>query len=278
MHIAELWPIVGTILLTDFLRYFLAAGLAFLILWKWLRPYLEHRRINPRYPTSADLRREFQYSLLTVLIFAANGFMVYALSRNGTLKLYSDVHAYGWTYWIVSLIGVVVLQDAYFYATHWLMHRRALFRWVHAVHHRSRNPSPWAAYAFHPLEAIVLAVFLPLVLLVVPLHVAVVVLFLLHMIVRNVLGHSGFELYPRGAYVRPIWRWLTGGTHHHLHHETLRGNYGLYFTWWDRWLGTEQARYRGTMEEITSRSRDNLLEQRNTRIDESMASASPTNR
>jgi len=35
------------------------------------------------------------------------------------------------------------------------MHHKKLFRWFHLVHHQSTNPSPWAAYAFHPLEAVV---------------------------------------------------------------------------------------------------------------------------
>ena len=30
------------------------------------------------------------------------------------------------------------------------------------------------------------------------------------------------------------------GSSHHAHN---RGNYGLYFTWWDRWCGTEDAQY-----------------------------------
>jgi sterol desaturase/sphingolipid hydroxylase (fatty acid hydroxylase superfamily) len=34
------------------------------------------------------------------------------------------------------------------------MHDRRLFRLVHRVHHRSHDPSPWAAYAFGPIEAL----------------------------------------------------------------------------------------------------------------------------
>ena len=253
MNTNELLQAAWNILLVDFLRYFIAAGLAFAVLWKLFRSRVEHRRVNSVYPRAADLRREVRYSLLTVLIFAANGLLIYTLARGGTVEIYRDVAAYGWLYWIASLGGIILLHDAYFYATHWLMHRRALFRWVHAVHHRSRNPSPWAAYAFHPFEAVVQAAFLPLVLLVAPLHGLVILLFLLHMIVRNVLGHSGVEIYPHGAARRPVWRWLTSTTHHHLHHETAKGNYGLYFTWWDRRLGTEQARYRETLERLTAR-------------------------
>ena len=37
--------------------------------------------------------------------------------------------------------------------------------------------------------------------------------------------------------------WITPVSHHHFHHARNRGNYGLYFTWWDRWCGTEDAEY-----------------------------------
>jgi sterol desaturase/sphingolipid hydroxylase (fatty acid hydroxylase superfamily) len=61
--------------------------------------------------------------------------------------------------------------------------------------------------------------------------------------VRNVLGHAGFELMPAG-FARCRWLgWLTTATHHDLHHETFRWNYGLYFTWWDRLMGTEHPGY-----------------------------------
>ena len=31
---------------------------------------------------------------------------------------------------------------------------------------------------------------------------------------------------------------------HDLHHAALRCNYDLYFTWWDRLMGTEHPHYR----------------------------------
>ena len=37
--------------------------------------------------------------------------------------------------------------------------------------------------------------------------------------------------------------WINASTHHDLHHATARSNYGLYFTWWDRWMGTEHPDY-----------------------------------
>jgi sterol desaturase/sphingolipid hydroxylase (fatty acid hydroxylase superfamily) len=37
--------------------------------------------------------------------------------------------------------------------------------------------------------------------------------------------------------------WITPVSHHHFHHARNRGNFGLYFTWWDRWCGTEDTDY-----------------------------------
>ncbi len=48
---------------------------------------------------------------------------------------------------------------------------------------------------------------------------------------------------PATADGRPMFDWLTTTTHHDLHHGGERANYGLYFTWWDRWMGTESPHY-----------------------------------
>jgi Delta7-sterol 5-desaturase len=254
MPIPEVWYVVAGIYVADLLRYLLGAGLVFLLLWKVFRRTLAHRRITPEHPPSAQLRREFLYSMSTVVIFAATGFLIYSLAAKGTLTIYEDVDAYGWIYWSATLIALIVLHDLYFYWTHQAMHHPAIFRHVHSVHHRSRNPSPWAAYSFHPVEAIVQAAFLPLALFLGPVHVGVIFLFTLHMIVRNALGHSGVEIYPRDAARSPAFRWLTSVTHHHLHHQAARGNYGLYFSWWDRWMGTEHPDYLSTFDRVTHRN------------------------
>ena len=33
-----------------------------------------------------------------------------------------------------------------------------------------------------------------------------------------------------------------------------RYNFGLYFTWWDRWMGTEHPRYHERFESVASRA------------------------
>ena len=240
------WRVLRTALLagvvTEGLRYLVVALLLWLLLHVALKRSLSHRLIGG-WPSARDLRREIAYSLSTVLVFAGVGAVVYALVLQGRIVVYGKPERYGALWLVASLPLMIVWHDFYFYWTHRLLHTRLLFARVHGVHHRSRNPSPWAAYAFHPLEALVNSGVTPLALLVVPLHWSVVLLFALHQIVRNAHGHAAVETMPRGFARHWLGGLFTTTTHHHLHHETARGNYGLWFTWWDRCCGTERADY-----------------------------------
>ena len=92
------------------------------------------------------------YSLLTALIFAGIGFIVFVSPLSAYTQTYWDIGKYGVPYFLFSIILMILVHDTYFYWTHRLMHARSIFRLVHRVHHLSTNPSPWAAMAFHPLE------------------------------------------------------------------------------------------------------------------------------
>jgi len=131
------------------------------------------------------------------------------------------------------------------------MHHPKLYRYFHRVHHMSRTPTPWAAYSFAPPEAIVEAAFLPLILLFFGTSAIVVFGFTTHMIVRNVIGHAGIELFPRKWLQWPVLRAINTTTHHDLHHAEFRWNYGLYFRWWDRMMGTEHPRYEESFDKAT---------------------------
>jgi sterol desaturase/sphingolipid hydroxylase (fatty acid hydroxylase superfamily) len=226
---------------SDLSYYLVAAGLTFLVLWVILRRRLAHRRIDPAYPEARHLRREFLFSLSTVVAFATIGVGLTYATLAGWTRIYLEIAQYGWAYWVVSVLALMLLHDTYFYWTHRVMHHRRLFKWFHRLHHRSHNPSPWAAYAFAPTEAVVQGLFLPIIAFVLPLHPLAIIVFIVHQIVRNALGHSGFEIFPAHWQRHPVLRWINTTSHHHLHHSKGRGNYGLYFLWWDRLMGTEHA-------------------------------------
>ncbi|MEZ5891690.1 MAG: sterol desaturase family protein [Parvularculaceae bacterium] len=224
-------------------RYLTAAAGTFLVVWVLLGRRLAARKIRPHKPKAKQIRREVLYSASTIFVFMLMGVFLYEGAARGVFKFYSDIGERGWGYLILSIVLLALFHDAYFYWTHRLMHHKALFRHFHAVHHQSINPTPFTAYSFNPGEAAVNFMVIPLFAMIVPLHDVATIIYMWLMIVRNAAGHSGYELMPKGWTRNPLLNWSTTITHHDMHHEKMTGNYGLYFTWWDKWMGTEHKDY-----------------------------------
>jgi lathosterol oxidase len=251
--ITEIYPHIPAIIQNDLARYVIGASAVFLIINTWLAQHLAQRKIRPEIPGWDQMRREILVSLRTVLIFAANGVMVGIGYTMGWLKAYQDPGEFGWLYFLASIVAIVILHDAWFYWTHRLIHHPKLFRSLHKIHHKSFNPTPWTAYAFNSGEALINAIFLPLVLLILPISFLGIFVFTAHMMVRNAIGHCGYEIFPATRDGKPVFAWLTSVTHHDLHHAQAGYNYGLYFTWWDRWMKTENPIYMAEFKRVSNR-------------------------
>jgi len=230
------------------LRYAFLAGLVFWlfhIFWaRWSAP----RKVQPgKQFGRAQISREVKYSISTMVVFAFMDVLIAYLNETGVSQIYFELSLYGWFYLPVSFIAALLVHDAYFYWMHRFMHWGPVYERVHKIHHLSTNPSPWAAFAFHPLEAVLeFGVILVLVLLL-PLHVGVLFAFVLWMMLMNVIGHLSVEIYPLRLVRHPIGKMLVTATHHNMHHRTYRFNYGLYFQFWDRVLGTNHPAYDETV-------------------------------
>jgi lathosterol oxidase len=246
----DVWP---AIFLIDLLRYLIPTSIAFVVFWVLGRNYWRHLFIQSSFPNNTQLIREFVYSMSIVTIFSLVGFGLYLAIHAGLTPVYTNIPDYGLLYFAFSFILTLLFHDFYFYWTHRFMHHKKVFRYVHRVHHESTNPSPWAAYAFHPWEALIQALVFPIMVFTLPLHPIVMTLFLLYMIVRNVIGHLGFEIFPKGWTKNKWLSWTTAVTHHNIHHEKFNTNYGLYFNWWDRWMNTEDKNYHEKFNEVKSR-------------------------
>lgn len=239
----ELASIYGHIFRFDLTRYVVGAGGVFLVVWVLLARFLGARKIREASPPASQMWREFFTSVRTVAVFAMVGLSVYFLRSIGLIDVYMDPAERGWLYFGFSIAALIVLHDAWFYWTHRLIHDPRLFRRFHRTHHKSHNPTPWTAYSFDMGEAFINAAYVPLALLLIPASPLAVFLFLAHMMLRNAVGHCGYELFPSRRNGRPVFDWMTTVTHHDLHHAEAGWNYGLYFTWWDRLMGTEHPRY-----------------------------------
>ena len=237
-------------------RYLVGSVGVFLLIWVGLHNALAARKIRKPTPRSRQIRRELAWSVSTIIVFMLMGVFVYEGAARGVFKFYSDIDQYGWGYLVLSVGLLALFHDAYFYWTHRLIHHPKLFRHFHAVHHRSINPTPFTAYSFNPGEAAINFLAVPIFCAIAPMHDIATMIYMWLMIFRNALGHSGYELMPKGWTRNPWLNWSTTITHHDMHHEKMTGNYGLYFTWWDKWMGTEHADYHERFDKAVGATKD----------------------
>ena len=142
------------ILAVIFFRYVLLASIAFGVFYQLFKSSWSFRKIQLKFPAFGDYRREFLYSVTTSIIFATLGYLFFFGPLVRYTMVYHDVRTHGVAYLILTVVLSLLVHDTYFYWAHRWMHLPGIYKYFHRVHHLSTNPSPWAAMAFHPLEAV----------------------------------------------------------------------------------------------------------------------------
>jgi len=220
----------------------------FAIVWPihwalWKRTPKRARRLSKREPTRETIRNEITLSTISAFIYALPAAIVVEIWKAGGSALY-DGHPTdlsGWLYLPLSGLIYLFIQDSWFYLTHRIMHHRKLFKHTHAGHHKSVQPTPWASFSFDPIEAVSSAWLLPVIALFIPLHVGMALFILMLMTINAVFNHAGWEVYPE-SWIKGWWgRHIITASHHNLHHTQFKGNYGLYFRFWDKVCGTDHG-------------------------------------
>jgi sterol desaturase/sphingolipid hydroxylase (fatty acid hydroxylase superfamily) len=199
------------------------------------------------------------WALFQLLVLRAPiAFMQVALFQWAYEKVVSlegeESSGYSLNHGLEALLATVLTMLAIDFAAY-LMHRALHafpgFWWIHRLHHQARFLSPLSTLRQHPLEPFLLNGARGLA--------AGIALGGLHLLLPNgtpiwtVAGMGpGFFLYMFTVNLHhaplpvryPQWlRWILISPHiHHIHHskapEHYGKNFGVIFSFWDRWLGT----------------------------------------
>lgn len=231
-------------------KYFLLVITFFVLFYiinknKWFK-----YKIQKKFPAKKEYIREAVYSLLTMLIFTCIIIILNTKPLKNYTTRYYEIDEKGWIYYYSVFIIMFLIHDVYFYIVHRIMHHPRLFKYIHLIHHKSTNPSPWAAYSFHPIEAIIEQGIIVIFFFTIPIHITHLSIFFTFSILYNVYGHLGYELYPKGFNKTFIGKWINTSTSHNQHHQYYKGNYGLYTLIWDRIFNTIRKDYDIKYEEI----------------------------
>ena len=221
-------------------RYLLLSGLFYWLLWQRGGEKLKAKRLNRDRPMRAIVTQEIRLSVISSVVYAVPAAITLIALLHGGTAVYYDWRAYGGVpYLFRSFFIYLAVQDTYYYWAHRLMHHPRLFRRMHAGHHRSRQPTPFASFAFDPAEAALTGWLLPAMIFIIPIHIVMMIALLMFMSVVAVFNHSGWEILPRWLVRGPLGGQLISATHHSYHHIRFDRNYGLYFRLWDRIMGTD---------------------------------------
>jgi sterol desaturase/sphingolipid hydroxylase (fatty acid hydroxylase superfamily) len=223
-------------------RYLLLAGGTY-----WVMKVISRRRERDRSAMQSRQRRLIHHdiwlSVYSAFWFALVAAIVMVTYQAGYTRIYTTIEDYGWWYLGTSFLTVLLLQDAYFYLAHRLLHLPFLFQHIHRGHHRSRRPTPWTSFAFEPSEALIHSVFFVGLVMVLPLHYLTLIAAFLTMTIWAIATHLGFPLMPSDSPLRWLGRGFIGPAHHGIHHRQYQVHFGLYFTFWDHLLGTTDPSY-----------------------------------
>ena len=103
--------------------------------------------------TLNQVLREIFTSLRTILIFSCVNALINGSSIGRHTLVYTDIHAYSYWWFVLSIPCLLVLYDTFFYWLHRLTHTPRLYRLIHMEHHLSVHATPFATFRFSCPEA-----------------------------------------------------------------------------------------------------------------------------
>ena len=229
----------------------------FLLFWVYFKERFQNRRIQAsRRNSSLSISNEVKNSITSLLVFTCVDTVIYLAQIKGYTRVYDNVSEYGWPYLVFSVVVIILFHDTYLYFVHRFMHLPGVYQRVHKVHHLSTDPSPFAAFSFHPLEAVLEASVYVFIAFLLPVHIIALLTWQVTYITLSVIAHLGYEIYPKGFNKHWLFKFKTPSLHHNMHHAKVNGNYGLYFTWWDRIFKTEFKDYNESYDALFERSKE----------------------
>ena len=226
----EIWILLTAIFI---FRYGFIAGVFFYLFYVLKNKKFSGYKIQKRLPYKNQIRQEVLYSVLTFIIYGSTIFIFFYWINNNKTRVYTEISEYGIVYFMFSIVLMIMVHDTYFYWTHRLIHHPKIFKHVHKTHHKFDSPTPWAAFAFHPLEAIITIGIIPVIIFLIPYHPFALFIFITFLTIYNIFIHLGYVI--PGLHYFKYQNTTIGHDFHHLHSHS---NYGLYFNFWDRLMGT----------------------------------------
>jgi sterol desaturase/sphingolipid hydroxylase (fatty acid hydroxylase superfamily) len=199
----------------------------------WLN-YAQRKFTPDVIPTKGRMVHNIFFGLLGTLMQTAWECCFLHLWATGRLAYIPNDQIFAsWKNALIVFLGVFAVpafRDFHFYFAHRFIHVRALYKYIHSLHHRNASVEPFSGLCMHPIEHMYYVTCMGIHLLYPssPFHVMANGL---HLTLSPGASHSGWEDH---------WH---SDQFHYLHHAKFECNYGTGSVPYDYWFGTYKDVY-----------------------------------
>mmetsp|Transcript_50061 Transcript_50061/g.116836 ORF Transcript_50061/g.116836 Transcript_50061/m.116836 type:complete len:451 (+) Transcript_50061:117-1469(+) len=191
------------------------------------------RKFAPeRFPTAGNMAHNLYYWSLGVIQWALLECVVMRLWATGKVPyvdaatIFASPSLLCWNvFWVLAM---PLWRDLHFYVAHRFIHIRAVYKFVHSLHHRNTDPEPFSGMTMHPVEHL----YYFSNALIPTLYFSGLSPFqfywcFFHLAIAPAGGHSGWEDH------------FQSDQYHYVHHAKFECNYGSPMSGFiDQWCGT----------------------------------------
>ncbi|KAF0686713.1 Aste57867_21555 [Aphanomyces stellatus] len=213
-------------------------------------PSLRKYKIQPtRLPTLGHYAKCLKLALLNQFIVHLP-VSVAVLHFGGHLPTFSAALPLpSFTTIVVELTIFLVCEDTITYWCHRFWHWKAVYKYIHKVHHEFTAPFGLTAIYTHPIEELTLTLSALSGPVLFGSHILCLWLWLFLRMLDTIEIHSGYEYPLNLKHMVPL---LSGASRHDYHHEHFDGNFGSILVVWD-WICRTDTHFRTLQQDKANR-------------------------
>jgi lathosterol oxidase len=214
------------ILVLAYIQYFLISTISFYTLFD--RRLMKHKHFLPN-----QIRKEIAVTCKSIPSMGILTTVLFVAEVRGHSLLYSDVNEHGWAYFVFTAFFFLFFTDMCIYFIHRGLHHPSVYKHLHKTHHLWIIPTPFASYAFHPLDGFLQSSPYHLFVFIFPMHKW------LYLGAFMFVNFWTTSIHDANYKVPDMLKGVINCSAHHTDHHTLFNyNYGQFFTLWDKICGS----------------------------------------
>tara|TARA_B100000674_G_C37603087_1_gene806261 strand:- start:26 stop:760 length:735 start_codon:yes stop_codon:yes gene_type:complete len=197
---------------------------------------LEKYRINykkeRKYPSNTDIIKAIKMNIISVfgIILPLSIFGIAFINKYELYPYNMSREMPDMLTCILHIIAILILSEVLFYTCHRIIHFSYLYNNIHRIHHLHTETFALVAHIIHPIELIIFTTVILIPPILLKSHIMIMWLCTIIINWNGLIIHSGYDF----TYKKTIPYILE----HDAHHEFVKYNYGVMFSFMDKLCGT----------------------------------------